>query len=361
MGATATHSTRLSLTMRATCLSLVFAACVVAMPAADDYMATAFVEYASAFNKTYSEAEAPARFEAFKSNVAKINANNAVEGAEVYGLTKFSDLTAAEFKQFLGYKQRTNDIDRAAVPVIEDSGDANATSVDWRTKGKVTPVKDQGQCGSCWAFSATEAVETAWLMAGKPQQILAPQQITSCDKVDMGCNGGDTPTAYKYVQKAGGMVLNKAYPYTSGKKGKTGKCIKADLKNKVVKITGFKYSTKPKPNEKNADAQKWQPGEDKMASVMSTGGPISVCVDAESWQNYKKGVVTKTCKQQLDHCVQAVGYVKKKKGGRGKGKSGSYWIVKNSWNTDWGNQGYIYVGMGGNYCGISNEATMATV
>merc|ERR1711934_66527 len=346
--------------MRSLCLSLAFAACVVAMPAAEDYMATAFVEYASAFNKTYTEAEAPARFEAFKANIAKINANNAIEGSEVYGLTKFSDMSAEEFKQYLGYKPVISDAARDAIPVIEDSGNVTATTVDWRTKGKVTPVKDQGQCGSCWAFSATEAIESAWLMAGKPQQILAPQQITSCDKKDLGCNGGDTPTAYQYVEKAGGMVLNKAYPYTSGKKGKTGKCQNQKLRNKVVKISGFKYATKPKPN-KGANVQKWQPGEDKMAALMTTSGPLSVCVDASVWQNYKRGVVTKTCKQQLDHCVQAVGFVKKKKSGRGKGKSGSYWIVRNSWNTDWGDKGYIYVGMGGNYCGISNEATMPSL
>merc|ERR1711934_1104096 len=224
--------------MRSLCLSLAFAACVVAMPAAEDYMATAFVEYASAFNKTYTEAEAPARFEAFKANIAKINANNAIEGSEVYGLTKFSDMSAEEFKQYLGYKPVISDAARDAIPVIEDSGNVTATTVDWRTKGKVTPVKDQGQCGSCWAFSATEAIESAWLMAGKPQQILAPQQITSCDKKDLGCNGGDTPTAYKYVMQAGGMVTAKKYPYTSGK-GKNGRCLRNKLNPKVVKIKGF--------------------------------------------------------------------------------------------------------------------------
>ena len=88
-----------------------------------------------------------------------------------------------------------------------------------------------------------------------------------------------------------------------------------------------------------------------MALNMEAKGPVSVCVDASVWQNYVKGVVTKTCKQQLDHCVQAVGY--------DTSATKPYWIVRNSWNTDWGIEGYIYVGMGGDYCGIADEATIA--
>jgi len=254
--------------------------------------------------------------------MGKISELNTIEGEEVYGLTKFSDLSAAEFKaQFLsGFKPQA-DTDRASVPILEADlahPDVNATNVDWRTKGKVTPVKDQKQCGSCWAFSATEAVETAVLMAGKPQQILAPQQIVSCDKKDDGCNGGDTITAYKYIEKAGGMVTAKAYPYSSGK-GKTGKCKKQDLKHKVVQVKSFSYATPPAPSAGEEDKKK--PNETLMAQNIATKGPASVCVDAESWQNYKRGVVTRTCKKQLDHCVQAVGFNK-------EGKK-PYWIVRN--------------------------------
>merc|ERR1711998_522988 len=163
-------------------------------------------------------------------------------------------------------------------------------------------------------------------------------------KQDDGCNGGDTPTAYNYVKKAGGIVSEKEYPYSSGK-GKTGRCKKNDLSPKVVKIKGFTYATPPALAETGK-----KPDEDKMAQNIATKGPASVCVDAESWQNYKKGVVTRTCKKQLDHCVQAVGYNKE--------AAKPYWIVRNSWNTDWGVDGYIYVGMGGDYCGIADEATI---
>jgi len=269
----------------------------------------------------------------------------------VYGVNKFSDLTADEFKQkYLGYKPSTEFVDVSEIPLLElDPTDpavnASGSIADWRQKGVVTPVKDQQQCGSCWAFSATEEIESAWLMAGNKKQILAPEQIVACDKKDLGCNGGDTPTAYKYVMKAGGMVTEETYPYSSGK-GKTGKCKKGDLSPKVVTIKGFSYATPPK----NSNGK---PNENKMAAALASKGPLSVCVDAESWQQYKKGVVTRTCKKQLDHCVQAVGY--NKKGPK------PYWIVRNSWNTDWGVDGYIYVGMGHDYCGIANEATIVQV
>merc|ERR1711924_442260 len=122
---------------------------------------------------------------------------------------------------------------------------------------------------------------------------------------------------------------------------------------RVVPIKGFTYATTPKPNLE-AEVGKWKANEAKMATAMATKGPLSICVDAESWQNYKKGIVTKTCKKQLDHCVQVVGY---NMDNNGK----PYWIVRNSWNTDWGLDGYIYVGYGGDYCGISEEATFVTV
>jgi len=343
----------------AVCLSLAFAAMSFSAPIESSEMLTAFKEYTVQFNKTYDSTELAARLDAFAYNMRKIDELNTIEGQEIYGLTKFSDLSPAEFKfRYLTYSRSS--FDRSTVPVVDIAVAPGSIlnvsgTVDWRTKHKVTPVKDQGQCGSCWAFSATEAVESAWLMAGNTQEILAPQQITSCDRVDEGCNGGDTPTAYKYVEKAGGMVTEKDYPYKSGKTGKTGKCrIKKKMK-RVVSIKGFTYATTPKPNLE-ADAGKWQANEAKMATAMSKMGPMSICVDAESWQNYKKGVVTKTCKKQLDHCVQAVGYNMGDANG-----AGAYWIVRNSWNTDWGLDGYIHVGYGGNYCGISDEATFATI
>eukprot|EP00656_Telonema_subtile_P010275 TRINITY_DN1492_c0_g2_i1.p1 TRINITY_DN1492_c0_g2~~TRINITY_DN1492_c0_g2_i1.p1 ORF type:complete len:340 (+),score=92.57 TRINITY_DN1492_c0_g2_i1:183-1202(+) len=308
-----------------------------------------FQGYITDFNKTYTSEEMYTRVQAFAGNLAKIAALNAEEGEEVYGLTKFSDLTPEEFKsRYLTYKPTgaREGVAVAQIPALDVSG-----TVDWRLKGMVTPVKNQGQCGSCWAFSATEQIESAWLMAGNKQQILAPQQITSCDKVDLGCNGGWPHDAYKYVEKAGGMVTEDQYPYVSGNTGATGTCESTVVAGKkAVSIKGFTYATTPKPSGNDAN---WKADEAKMASAMQTSGPVSICVDAETWQNYKKGVVTKSCGQELDHCVQAVGY--------NMAGSQKYWIVRNSWNTDWGLDGYLYVGYGGNYCGIADEATLVQV
>ena len=169
------------------------------------------------------------------------------------------------------------------------------TAHDW-TGNLTTAVKDQQQCGSCWAFSATEQIESMGIQTGKfgREQTLSVQQIVACDKVDQGCNGGDTPTAYASVIKAKGIEDGKKYPYTAGG-GKNGKCLFKDHKPVVTNIAAFNYVGKT--------------NETAMAAYVGQTAPLSICVDAESWQTYKSGLVgPKTCKTQLDHCVQVVGY-----------------------------------------------------
>merc|ERR1712137_1277273 len=117
--------------------------------------------------------------------------------------------------------------------------------VDWRSASPavLTPVKDQGQCGSCWAFSATEQIETDVALATGKLLSLSPQQITSCDKTDDGCNGGNTETAYDYVKKAGGIEASSSDPYSSGSRGKTGKC-HSEKSEFVATIGGYKTISK---------------------------------------------------------------------------------------------------------------------
>merc|ERR1712176_1311849 len=224
-------------------------------------------------------------------------------------------------------------------------------SIDWRPKGAVSAVKDQGECGSCWAFSATEEIESQISMATGNLPKLSTQQIISCDKTDDGCDGGNTETAYKYVTKAGGIDTAADYPDKSHTTGRTGKC--SWDKKEVNKVTGFTYATKPC----NSGSCKHQ-DEDALAAALVSKGPISICVNAggSGWQNYKKGIYTRRCSgasSDLDHCVQLVGY----------DKSGPtpYWIVRNSWNTDWGMNGYMHLKMGENLCGVADEATIADV
>jgi C1A family cysteine protease len=296
-------------------------------------------------SKSYTGAEYQRRFMNYKQTalrIARQNAQARQDGLDTeFAHNKFSDMSPAEFKaKYLSGYERNEALLSAGTRVEIEVTDVPA-SWNWVTQGKTTPVKDQQQCGSCWAFSATEGIESAWLMANHSQIILSPQQIVSCDTVDQGCNGGDLPTAFAYVEKAG-LESNADYPYTSGG-GNTGHC-KYDASKVQVHISGFKYAVN--------DGRK---NDTILATASYANGPLSICVDAETWQNYNGGIIKKNCGTALDHCVQLVGW----------GVSGTteYWIVRNSWNTDWGKDGYIWIekNSGHDLCGITEEATWVTL
>mmetsp|Transcript_10829 Transcript_10829/g.20275 ORF Transcript_10829/g.20275 Transcript_10829/m.20275 type:complete len:353 (+) Transcript_10829:50-1108(+) len=298
------------------------------------------------------------RFIAFRLNVLQAHFSNLEQGINctdlfddekcVFGITKFSDMFEDEFAAtHFGFKRRE---ERPGAPVMNLTGFPKAAAaVDWREKDAVTKVKDQGNCGSCWAFSTTEEIESAVFMATGKLETLSTQQIISCDKKDDGCNGGDTVTAYKYVEKAGGLDTASDYPDKSHMSGKTGKCT-WDQKT-AAQVSGFTYATKPC----NSGGCRHQ-DEDALATALAAKGPVSICVNAggNGWQNYKRGVYSRRCSgasSKLDHCVQLVGY--------NKDASTPYWIVRNSWNTDWGIEGYMHLEMGKNLCGVADEATIA--
>jgi len=215
------------------------------------------------------------------------------------------------------------------------------TTLDWRTLGAVTAVKNQEQCGSCWAFSTTEAIESAWILAKKANNEsldLAPQQIVDCDSYDDGCDGGNPPTAYEYVIDAGGLESENAYPYT----GEDGNC-NFQSGSVVAKISNWAYATSLY-------------SETELQSNLVAYGPLSVCVDAAAWQDYQSGVMSwEECAfiNVLDHCVQLTGYNTE--------ASTNYWWVRNSWGTDWGLEGYIQLEMWRDTCGIAHEATYPIV
>jgi len=235
----------------------------------------------------------------------------------------------------------------AAVPVGEITPEMRAAApskLDWsQTSGAITPVKDQAQCGSCWAFSATEGIESAVFQAtGSESPALSPQQIVSCDKTDAGCNGGDLPTAFDYVESAGGLDTEEDYPYTS-KTGRSGSCKSS---TPVVKVTDYKYAVPPCEGGSCSSQD-----EDGLKAALDAHGPLSVCVNAESWNGYYGGVLSGSCSGKynaLDHCVQLVGY--------DTTASTPYWKVRNSWGTSWGEGGFIRLPMGQNSCGIADEA-----
>jgi cathepsin F len=297
-----------------------------------------FEAYKAQFNKQYSSpAEEALRFENFKLSMDRIQTRNANSASPVFGITKFSDMSTEEFKStLLGYNRPES---RADVGVLSSSVTAPQTW-DWRTEDKVTPVKDQGQCGSCWAFSVTENIESMYCVKNNigcsTLPPLAPQEIVDCDTVDQGCNGGDPPTAYAFVMQEGGMEDNSDYPYTAA----DGTCnFQSNLVK--VKISNWQYATS------NSD-------EGTMQTNLVGWGPLSICVDAEPWQDYTGGVMMASdCGTSLDHCVQLVGY--------DMTQSTPFWIVRNSWNTDWGEQGYIRLQYGQDTCGCADEATSAII
>jgi len=299
---------------------------------------TQFMQYVKDFSKQYaSNEEFMTRFEYFKASLVKIDELNALGGA-TFGLTKFSDMSAEEFSTTILMKNKI--VSEPEIPEIVPQADVSAlpTTFDWRDKGGVTPVKDQGQCGSCWAFSATEAIESAWLLGGhaKPDSLsLAPQQIVDCDHEGVfGCDGGNTGPAYDYIIKAGGQDGQRDYPYTA----KNGKCA-FNSSDVVAKISSHKAGTTGR-------------SETVLQENLVNWGPLSICLDAANWQNYKSGTMTKMqCAfiNFIDHCVQLVGY--------NTTATPPYWLVRNSWNTDWGLDGYIHLEMGHNSCGLADESS----
>lgn len=295
-----------------------------------------FVKHMMSFSKVYAPEVYDTKFANFKASIARVNEMNAKSPSAVFSLNKFSDMSPEEFKSTILMK-KTIKVEETEAP--KEVGAVNApTYYDWRDHGAVTPVKDQEQCGSCWAFSATEAVESAWILAGKGNATtlaLAPQQVVDCDTTSDGCGGGEPYSAFAYLIQSGGQEGEKDYPYT----GANGKCrfVKNDV---VASIHNYKAATS-------------KYSESTLQTNLLAWGPLSVCVDASAWQHYQSGVMTHwQCAfiNLLDHCVQLVGY-------NSTSTSSPYWIVRNSWNTDWGVEGYIYLEMGHDTCGIAHQAS----
>lgn len=278
--------------------------------------------------------EESSRFQIFVQNLKAADARNndelKIRGNAVHGITKFFDMSQAEFESHYLTADPKMKTGEAMLDTTERTVDMTASLVDWSGK-YTTPVKDQGYCGSCWAFSATEQIESDAMRKGK-SYVLSPQQITSCDSTSYGCNGGWTENAYNYVKKAGGIETNADYPYSSYQ-GTTGQC-KANSSKYVVKVSG--YTTVK--------------GESNMAGYVQGTGPLSVCIDASSWNSYRGGVMS-NCGKQINHCVQAVGV----------DTAAKYWKVRNSWGTSWGESGYIRLSYGSNTCGITNDPTWVTI
>lgn len=204
------------------------------------------------------------------------------------------------------------------------------TSVDWRSKGAVTPVKDQGSCGSCWSFSTTGSLEGAYAIKNSKLVSFSEQQLVDCDLIrvggtSLGCNGGDMSSAMDWIGKNNGLCTESAYPYVSGTTKTNGACQKS-----CAIVSGSDIS-KPVAVAANSDSA--------MMTALAQQ-PVSIAIEADqsSFQLYKSGVFTGSCGTTLDHGVLLVGY--------GSSSNGDYYILKNSWSTSWADGGYMYIGRG---------------
>jgi C1A family cysteine protease len=275
-------------------------------------------DFKEKFSKSYTPDDEAKRFEVFKANVDYMNEVNASGQSFKLDVNQFSDLTAAEFGEGrAGLKPRLPYGDLPYLGRHTYSGATLPASVDWTTKGAVTPVKNQGQCGSCWSFSTSGALEGAHQIATGKLVSLSEQQFVDCDKVDSGCNGGLMDNAFKYAEE-NALCTEDSYKYTAT--GGTCKASSCTVGIPKGGVTGFKDVDK---DDENA----------LMEAVSK--GPVSIAIEADRsiFQSYRSGILSGLCGSSLDHGVLVVGY------GNDGGKD--YWKVKNSWGETYGEDGYV--------------------
>lgn len=313
--------------------------------------------FLSMYNRSYDDAEEVARLEVFKANLLLVEKLNAEMGTAcpdlldgqgcAFALNKFADVAPADFKRRLGVKRLKAPAAPSVAQALAGAGVVEK-AVDWRTKGVLSPVKNQGKCGGCWAFSAVEQIESSLAQLTGSMKRLSTEQLIDCDKTDSGCDGGDLVSAYEFLLSEG-LATAEDYPDTSSE-GSAGECKPVQ---KSVKLVSHSYAVPPCTNGPSPCDKQDEPG---LAQALAKG-PVSVCVNwGPGWQFYKSGIYNRTCGnsvEEVDHCMQLVGY--------DMSAELPYWIVRNSMGADWGLDGYIYLAMGKNRCGIANEAVVVEV
>jgi len=321
-----------------------------------------FEDWMKEHNKVYTKAgEKEMRFINFKNTLKRIERNSAKFTAAKFGLNKFSDMSEREFfRTRTGPKYPSQALARSClangVTAVRMNVDAIPASYDWRTQNKVTRVKDQGQCGSCWAFSTIGNIESQWAIKGHALTEFSEQLIVDCSHAcvneppygnvcNQGCDGGWQWSAFTDVMSWGGVETETQYPYTA----ETGTC---NINNKLLTAAIKNYTCLTDPNHNGVN-------EDQMAAYLVAKGPLSIAMDATPLMDYTSGILNPgpdDCSTtQLDHALLIVGY------GVDTTQSMPFWIVKNSWATSWGEQGYFRIYRGSGACGINNAVSIAVM
>lgn len=302
-----------------------------------------FSNFQERFSKRYSSIqELETRFSIFKNNFIGILYHNAdVSQNFTMGVNQFTDLTPEEFKsQYVGGLKA--EVGSYGCKSFSSGASGAPSSIDWRTKGAVTTVKDQGQCGSCWTFSATGAIEGAWAISKAQLINLSEQELVDCatgfSYGSHGCSGGQMEGAFKFVIENGQCSLS-SYLYTA----KDGTCQKCSA------VAHISYCSDVKPNDQIS----------LKAAVAQQPVAIAIEADTRYFQSYSSGILTSTsCGTNLDHGVLIVGY--------GTENGIDYWNVKNSWGTSWGDNGYVKIARSSStndpgICGVAMDPSFPTV
>lgn len=312
-----------------------------------------FTAFQDKYHKVYSSIqELETRFDIFSQNLLQIRSHNADQTQNfTLGVNPFTDLTPEEFrKQYLGGFRPKGAV--GSFGCLPFSGDSLAVpvSIDWREKGVVNPVRDQGQCGSCWAFATTANAESVWAISHNNQLFdLSEEFLVDCASgvgyFNMGCNGGEPDSAFKYMISYG-QYSEASYPYTAGTTQTAGKCHSGSASAAPVKFSKC-YDVAPK----NQVALK--------AAVAKQPVTIAIEADTRYFQSYSGGILdSPNCGTNLDHAVEIVGY--------GEENGQKYWTVRNSWSASWGEAGYVRIARSDStndigICGIAAEPSFLSV